>query len=260
MTPAEILSRLGSMADLARETGISHQSLYGYRTRNAIPSHHMLAVLLAAEQRGLPITARDIIETHAVLKASKPKRSRSADPTIAARNAEILARSQANESHADIAHDYRMTRERVRQIVQRLGGLPARQGQKVRKTLRMADRKSAMADKAAARRDAKLTRVRERIEARLQGLGVEAVAARFRVTVSSIMQDIEWAERQPEFADVAHLLRARVPVKSYRRVTLDELAKITQMRNAGASQNVIARTMGRSQPTISKLLHRIGAP
>ena len=68
--------------------------------------------------------------------------------SIAGRDAAILAASLRGEMHAVLAARFHITRERVRQIVQRLGGLPARQRQKVRKTLRMADRKSAMADKA----------------------------------------------------------------------------------------------------------------
>ncbi len=64
-TPAvmvdQVITKLGGAAEVARLIDVPYQTVAAWKRRGTIPSRHQRALLLAARERGLDITAEDLI-------------------------------------------------------------------------------------------------------------------------------------------------------------------------------------------------------
>jgi DNA-binding phage protein len=60
-TASLIVKRLGGPTEVARIVGIHRTKIYDWYRRGHIPQAHQLAILRAAQSRGVPLTADEII-------------------------------------------------------------------------------------------------------------------------------------------------------------------------------------------------------
>lgn len=62
MNPYEtVVSRFGTVSKLAAALNVNHTTVLQWKKRGLIPSHHMLNILKAAEQRGIKLDPLEII-------------------------------------------------------------------------------------------------------------------------------------------------------------------------------------------------------
>jgi Mor family transcriptional regulator len=219
---SDIVDILGGTASTAALCGyINKYNVHLWIKKNEIPALHHFTINTALAQRGVAIDNAELsaLFHHRAPKLPKlkpPGRGHNKKPD---RNAEIIERYTSGESAAVLAKHYRLSRERVRQIV-----LPTRL---VRPPGRQAERN--------AERNAEI------IEGKRRGESIAALAERFGLSSMCVYQ----------------ILRptglTALPCQDERD------AEIVERKKRGESVAALANAYGLSIPRLYKIIHANGA-